>query len=85
MAYSPDETVWDGASEAVSGEFFDVHDAPPWDLWLGWMIDPDRREYLVSWVPPMFVEPVQNGIDVNPVECIWWLPELEEALGLEVA
>jgi hypothetical protein len=38
--------------------------------------------YLVCWIPPTFVETVQDGIDVNPVDCIGWLPELEQALGL---
>ena len=28
---------------------------------------------------------VENGIDVNPVECIFWLPELEQALDLTLS
>ena len=43
------------------------------------------REYLVSWIPPVLVHTVENGIDVKPVECIFWLPELEQALDLTLS
>jgi len=35
--------------------------------------------------PPVLVHTVENGIDVNPVECIFWLPELEQALDLTLS
>ena len=62
-----------------------MEDEPPWDLWLGWMVEKSGREYLVSWIPPVLVQTVENGIDVNPVECIFWLPELEQALDLTLS
>jgi hypothetical protein len=30
------------------------------------------------------VQTAQDGIDVNPVDCVNWLPELEAALGLGI-
>jgi hypothetical protein len=84
LCYAPDETVDDGASEAVTNGFVDIRDEPPWDLWLGYVVETgDRaREYLVCWIPPVFVETVELGIEVNPVACIECLPELEQELGL---
>jgi hypothetical protein len=82
LGYGPDDTVWDGASEAATMGFFDVVDEPPWDLWLGYFVEASGRSYLVSRVPPTFVDTAQNGIDVNPVACLFWLDELEQTLGL---
>jgi hypothetical protein len=84
LRYAPDETVSDGASEEVTHGFFNIEEEPPWDLWLGWVVEKSGWPwgYLVCWIPPTFVETVQDGIDVNPVDCIGWLPELEQALGL---
>ena|SRR5438093_5852658 len=75
LGYAPDETVLDGASESVTSGFFDVEDEPPWDLWLGYVVEASgrRQEYLVCWVPPTFVQTAQDGIDVNPVACVEWL------------
>jgi hypothetical protein len=70
----PEESVWDGAAEAASRELFDVGDNPPWDTWCHYGID-DRLEpgvFIVSWVPPNFIQLAQRGIDVNPVESIQW-------------
>jgi len=76
--------VHDGASESVTSGFFNIEDEPPWDLWLGWVADTSARgrEYLVCWIPPALVQTAQDGIDVNPVACIDWLEDLEQALGL---
>jgi hypothetical protein len=83
LGYGPDETVLDGASEGATHGFFNWEDEPPWDLWLGWMVETSGGQYLVSWIPPSLLKTAQEGIDANPVDCIHWLPELEEALGLE--
>jgi hypothetical protein len=68
MLYTPSENFEDGASQGVSGGFFDVCDAPPWDIWVSY-----ANGELLSWVPPELIELVQAGIDVNPVQCIRWL------------
>jgi hypothetical protein len=82
MGYCPDETVWDGASEAVTEGFFNWEDEPPWDLWLGYLVEASGRSYLASWVPLSLVKTVEDGIDVNPVACLFWLDALEQTLGL---
>lgn len=82
LGYSPDDMVWDGASEAATGGFFDGEDEPPWDLWLGYLVETNGRDYLVSWIPPDLVLTVEYGINVNPVGCLFWLDELEHTLGL---
>src|SRR4051794_3476968 len=73
LVYFPDEELNDGAAEAESKGFFDAHDAPPWDTWIGLFDDGRDSECLVSWVPPELVAIAQAGIAVNPVECIRWL------------
>jgi hypothetical protein len=82
LGYGPDETVNDGASEAVTSGFFNWEDEPPWDLWLGYIVEASGSSYLVSWIPPVLVQTAQDGIDVNPVACLFWLEDLEQALGL---
>ena len=68
LVYSPSENVEDGASEVASGGFFDVYDAPPWDVWVAY-----SDCSLLAWVPPQLIGLAQSGIDVNPVGCIRWL------------
>jgi hypothetical protein len=84
LGYGPDETVWDGASEAATMGFFDEVDEPPWDLWLGYVVETSGRSYLVSWIPPTLVGTAEDGINVNPVACLFWLDEFEQALGLRL-
>jgi len=70
---APTEMVFDGVSQAESRGFFDEHDLPPWDLWLGYGRDPaDNRWKLVAWVPAEYVGDAQRGIDVNAFECLSW-------------
>jgi len=67
LLYSPDENVSDGASEAVSLGFYNLEDAPPWDLWVSYL-----NGELVSWVSPELLSFADVGIGVNPVDCIQW-------------
>ena len=75
---------------ATSGEmsqgFFDVHDLPPWDTWIEYVIEHERAEherwrhfdsYLVSWVPTAFVPLADKGISVNGSDCICWAADME--------
>ncbi len=45
------------------------------------------KEYLIAWVPLEFVGLANEGIDVNPEQCIQWLSdtsvELARALRAE--
>jgi len=73
LGYVPDDNLSDCAAEAETREYFDCDNVAPWDTWVGYVHEAERRNYLVSWVPPSFVELVERGIEVNPEECIWWL------------
>jgi hypothetical protein len=81
LGYVPDDNLADGAAEAATWEYFDVDNVPPWDTWVGYVSEAGRRGYLVSWVPPCFVELVGGGIAVNPEECLWWLDERDTELA----
>ncbi len=77
--FCPDETLSDGAAAQVSNGFFDAHNTPAWDTWVGYFVDyvPDAsiklERYLLAYVPSYLVAAVQRGIDVNPEECIGWM------------
>ena len=81
LAYAPYENMCDGLAEAESRGFLDVDNAPAWDTWVCYIQDEDQpnphsgvcRAFLISWVPPEFVGLVDDGITVNPEECINWL------------
>jgi hypothetical protein len=83
LVYFPDDDLADGAAEAESEGFFDVHNAPPWDTWLAMVEDANRSEknpYLIAWVPDELIHFAQRGIDVNPEECILWLKDCAVAM-----
>jgi hypothetical protein len=67
LVYEPLETVDDGAAEAASIGFYDLHDAPPWDTWF---LYADRAVFCC--VPKFSIPRAQDGIDANPVDCIHW-------------
>lgn len=67
LIYEPLETVDDGAAEAGSMGFYDVHDAPPWDTWFLC-----AGHTVFCCVPEFAISRAQNGIDANPVDCIHW-------------
>jgi hypothetical protein len=83
LAYDPDANLFDGAAEEDSSGFFDVDNIPPWDTWISYVGEDDNppwREfdsYLISWVPPSLVELADNGICINPEQCILWVEELD--------
>jgi len=79
LVYFPDAELSDGAAEVASRGFFDVHNAPAWDTWVGLFEDDVRgpdlsyKTYLISYVPEPLVKLVNDGVEVNPEECIMWL------------
>jgi hypothetical protein len=81
LGYEPDQNLSDGAAELESEGFFDVLNVPPWDTWVAYAYETSGRNYLVSWVPAIFVGVATGGIDVNPEACIWWLDEEETCLS----
>jgi hypothetical protein len=86
LVYFPDADLCDGAAEVGSNGFFDVFNAPPWDTWIAYFSDARPElcgydSYLVAYVPAGLVETANNGIVVNPEECIQWLSNADVALG----
>lgn len=67
LVYAPQENLADGAAEYVSLGFFDVDNVPPWDTWIVML-----GKHLVCWVPPQLIPLAQEGLDVNPEQCILW-------------
>lgn len=81
LAFAPSDSLSDGCAEQETGGFLNTENAPPWDTWIGVIREITGREYLLSWIPPAFVELVSLGIEVNPEECIWWIDADLQLLG----
>jgi hypothetical protein len=84
LCYFPDADLCDGAAEVASDGFFDVHNTPPWDTWVGLFQDSANQTYgtnLVSYVPVAFLERAESGVDVNPEQCIAWLYDTKTLLS----
>ena len=79
LAYFPNQNLSDGAAEDETLGFLDVDNIPAWDTWVAYFEEYADRDYygcyLVAWIPPQFVEPVSDGISINPEECILWLSD----------
>ncbi len=75
LAYAPDDSFSCGAAEAETNGYLDINNVPPWDTWVAYLYESKRRQYVVSWVPPNFINAVARGIFVNPEKCIWWADE----------
>lgn len=81
LVYFPDEQLACGAAEVATDGFFDVFNTPPWDTWVSWFNEDGG--YLLCWVPGPLVERVDEGIDVNPEECIRWIEDTD--VGVKAA
>jgi len=82
LVYFPDADLCDGAAEAESGGFFDVFNAPPWATWVAFAADDTSSDsayaqYLIAYVPEVFIDACTAGIEVNPEECILWLEDTD--------
>jgi hypothetical protein len=79
LVYFPDADLADGAAEAETNGFLDVHNAPPWGTWVGYFEDGNDDQsyssYLIAWIPSSLAHLVDGGIEVNPEACITWLDE----------
>lgn len=85
VVYYPDADLADGAAEEETAGYFDAFNTPPWDTWVGYFQedrggDDPYGNYLLAWVPPVFVPAVERGIHVNPEQCIRWLDETDCAV-----
>jgi hypothetical protein len=79
LVYFPNCDLACGAAEQETAGFFDINNVPPWDTWVDYIqdekpnIDSFDTEYLIAWVPPELVSLADEGITVNPEQCILWL------------
>ena len=82
LAYFPEDELFDGCAEHYSEGFYDVNNAPPCDTWvvIAETPPPKSEGFLISWVPDLFLDLAQTGIDVNPEECICWLDDYEHPI-----
>ena len=67
LKFQIDITTLDGAPCAESG-FVDEADIPPIDTWFY-----VTKKYLYCWIPTMFIEKMQDAIDVECLESYSWL------------
>ncbi|MEO3406567.1 hypothetical protein AAFN85_21815 [Mucilaginibacter sp. CAU 1740] len=69
-----EQTVFDGASEAVSYGLIDIYDCPPIDTWF-YMTKIKGLRVLYAWIPEYFVELADEAIAVNCMDCLQWYHE----------
>ena len=87
LIYFPNNDLACGAAEQETAGFFDVNNVPPWDTWVTYFqdqepnIDSFDTEYLIAWIPPEFVQLANEGIAVNPEQCILWLSDTSVELA----
>jgi hypothetical protein len=76
LVYFPDIELADGAAQAETNGYLDVHNTPPWDSWVALIGDETAERFetrfLLAYVPAAFVESVGRGIWSNPEECLCW-------------
>jgi hypothetical protein len=93
LIYFPNVDLSCGTAEHQTAGFFDVNNVPPWDTWVTYFQDEQQnidffdREYLITWIPPDFVDMANEGVAVNPEQCILWLSDtsVELATALRAA
>ena len=87
LLYDPDDTLSDGCAEEESRGFFAADNTPAWDTWITYTRERARgterwtpfEAFLVSWVPPQLLDLAQDGIWINPEECIVWATDHDAA------
>src|SRR5687768_7246799 len=76
LVYDPAFNLRCGGAEVATEGFFDTDNIPPWDLWIGYVVERELKwcfdSYLVSWVPNSLVALAEKGIQANPEGCIAW-------------
>jgi hypothetical protein len=89
MIYLPDTNLCDGAATMETTGWFDWDNTPPFDTWVAYVAPERSQGFLLSWVPERFIEIVNDGIEVNPEQCIAWadhavkdIPALKEILDV---
>jgi hypothetical protein len=90
ITYDFDRNWCDGAAMAASDSFYDWENAPPWDLWLFYVIEEvavrppesaaeEMKSYILAWVPAEWLRFADNGVAVNPERSIFWVEDLDSS------
>lgn len=87
LCTSATESIPDGGVSSSSRGFYDEDDLPPWDTWIcylimnsddvalpGWQY---QKEYLVSWVPEVWVDLAKIGVEEHFLDCMSWASQVE--------
>ena len=70
--------------EEPSGGFFDRHDAPPWDVWVGPMAlsmcpttADSPYDALLAWVPSEWLDRAEEGVAMSIDGAVIWLDDID--------
>ena len=77
------ESNCNGATAEVTSYYLDNNDTPPWDTWVqvfipeSWsLLSPDtvptEFPFLISWVPPQFLQAVNEATEIECVGMLMW-------------
>jgi hypothetical protein len=86
LLFYPDGSLFDGAAEPASDGFFDWDYVPAWDTWVHYGNDSSGssencdENYLLCWIPGELIGKVDEGIAVDPGECIKWAANVDRAI-----
>ncbi len=78
LVYLPQFTLSDGIAESLSSGFFDVHNCPGWDTWIGRLRLCEGADALISWIPDELLGLVNSGLNSNAERCLLWADDLPE-------
>lgn len=71
VVYWPDFSVAHGNTKEITKGFFTARDVPPWDTWIG--VFHEKPDYLLSWVPAEFMEPVTQAVAQSFDGALGWI------------
>jgi hypothetical protein len=78
LKFENNTTTYDGAAVVESEGFVDNGDCPPIDTWFY-----ITKSHLYCWIPAIFLEQMQNAIEVEPLGSYSWLDEENPFFYLE--
>ncbi|MBX9570452.1 MAG: hypothetical protein K2X77_16260 [Candidatus Obscuribacterales bacterium] len=74
LAYVLGTSAHDGISAAIT-DYFDHDDSPPWDTWLC-CVASNSGDYVLSWVPPAWIEDVEAVMHYEYMGTLVWVDTL---------
>lgn len=89
IVYFPNMNLACGVSQDITEGFFDHNNVPPWDTWISYFNDSSKHineaSYLVSWIPPVFIDSVDKAINAIPEECVLWLEDSDTKISKKLS